>query len=142
MSPDVDLLQDTYTRLGIIDPKGPFDQTIEVKQYSSIFLQLYNSSFFDTKESSEQALELLSQSTFDKGLVAGVPKGTVVAHKFGERSDFTDGIRQLHDCGIVYFPGSPYLLCVMTRGRDMNMLAQTISSISKMVYQEVESRRL
>lgn len=142
VSPDIDLLKDAYIRLGIVDPKDAFDQTIEVKQYSSIFLQLYNASFFDNKETSERALDLLVHSTFDKGIVAGVPSDIVVAHKFGERSNFSQVIKQLHDCGIVYLPRSPYLICVMTRGADMDKLAEVISTISGMFYEEVYSRRV
>lgn len=142
ISPDEDLLKNTYIALGIVDPKNDLDQTIEVKQYSSIFIQLYNASFFDNKETSERALALLMETTFDKGLVAGVPAGLPVAHKFGERVGFAGNLQQLHDCGIVYFPKSPYLLCVMTRGTDRNELSHAIKQISTMVYTEVGSRRL
>jgi hypothetical protein len=60
-----------------------------------------------------------------------------VAHKYGERGIYEDtqltGI-ELHDCGIVYAPGSPYYLCVMTRGKDTSKLAKVIASISAAVY--------
>ena len=44
---------------------------------------------------------MLSTSDFSDGLVAGVPVGTVVSHKFGERHFVGDAdVEQLHDCGI------------------------------------------
>jgi hypothetical protein len=51
-------------------------------------------------------------------------------------------LNQLHDCGIIYYPGNPYLLCVMTRGTDWSALEKTIQTISAMTYKEVDSRKL
>ena len=67
-----------------------------------------------------------------------------MAHKFGENTDIdlttgTQVDKELHDCGIVYVPQKPYLLCVMTRGQDFNSLTNVISSISKIVYNLVTS---
>jgi beta-lactamase class A len=109
--------------------------------FSGIFRSLYNSSFFQW-DLSEQVLRLLSQTTFARGLVAGVPRDTTVAHKFGENTDVSlpSGTvidRELHDCGIVYYPGRPYLLCVMTRGRGFPDLETTISGISRLVWDSV-----
>jgi hypothetical protein len=73
------------------------------------------------------------ESTFTQGIVAGVPAGTRVSHKFGEFSAGTN-LKQLHDCGIVYKPAHPYILCVMTQGNDFNNLAATIAKISKTVW--------
>jgi hypothetical protein len=70
--------------------------------------------------------------------VAGVPEGTVVAHKFGERVNddgqghITD--LEIHDCGIVYNKSGDYLLCVMTKGKQKADLLNTIQEISKLVY--------
>ena len=47
---------------------------------------------------SAEMLWLMSQEGIDNGLVAGVPAGTLVAHKTGNWSDAT------HDVGIVYGP--------------------------------------
>lgn len=142
MSPDNDLLKQTYVDLGIIDPKDAFDETLSVKGYASIFLQLYHGSYLRKIESSEKALDYLTHVDFKNGLVAGVPAGIPVAHKFGEREGFEDGIKQLHDCGIVYYPENPYLLCIMTRGKDTGKLQETISTISDIVYREFNSRKL
>ncbi|MCX6719655.1 MAG: serine hydrolase [Candidatus Staskawiczbacteria bacterium] len=59
---------------------------------------------------------MLSKTTFNDGLVAGVPKGTTVSHKFGmyatsKDENITD--LELHDCGIIYYKTTPYLLCVV-----------------------------
>jgi hypothetical protein len=51
----------------------------------------------------------------------------------GSESTLT-GERQLHDCGIVYAPGKPYLICIMTRGSDFKRLSPVIAQISKQVY--------
>ena len=142
LSPTDDLLKNTFVDLGILDPKSILDETITVKSYASIFSQLYYSSFFDTNKSSEKALDILTHVDFTQGLNAGVPANIPIAHKFGERTGFAGGIKQLHDCGIVYYPKNPYLICVMTSGTDFVTLEGVIATISKMVYQEFDSRRL
>ncbi len=135
-----DVVKDTYLELGIIAPGDIFDEAVNVRRYSSIFRVLYNASFL-TPEFSEKILGWLADSTFKDGLTGGVPENIRIAHKFGER-ERSNGILQLHDCGIVYYPENPYLLCVMTRGNDMQELAAVIKAISKEVYEEVNSRRL
>jgi len=113
------------------------------KSYSNLFISLYNSSLFPWSLS-DQVLNLLATTTFTQGIVAGVPSGTIVAHKFGESSDVNSaGVvidKQLHDCGIVYDLGSPYLLCVMTKGQDYPVLAGVISGISNLVYNYVNGK--
>jgi len=142
ISTNTQVLRDTFIDLGVIDPQTELDETITVKSYAGIFTQLFNSSYFSSKDTSELALDILSKTDFHDGIVAGVPKGVQVAHKFGERFDLVNNVFQLHDCGIVYFPKNPYLLCIMTKGRNMSDLKNIVSGISKMVYEEFESRRL
>lgn len=142
ISPDFDLFSDTVQSLGIINPEGILEETISVKSYASIFLQLFHASFLNKKETSELALGFLTNTDFTTGIVAGVPKDITVAHKFGERSEFDGNIKQLHDCGIVYYPDNPYLVCIMTRGRELDQLSKTIAEISKMIYEEFDSRRI
>lgn len=125
---------DVYTDLGI-QPAIGTGYTIDAKTYSSFFRVLYNASYL-SKASSEQLLELLSRSSFTQGLVAGVPAGTVVSHKFGEFAQANE--KQLHDCGIVYKKGHPYILCIMTLGKNYDTLPGVISNVSKMVYTIVD----
>jgi beta-lactamase class A len=141
INPSEDLFLDTFKDLGIIDPENRLDQTISAKSYASIFRMLYNVSYL-SKKSSQDALKILSQTDFNGGIVAGVPEGTTVAHKFGERSNFIDDLKELHDCGIVYYDSNPYLICVMTEGHQFLQLLDVIKNVSKMVYDEVNSRKL
>ena len=133
-------LQDTYNDLGILKLKSPIDETISVRLYASIFRQLYTGSLLSARMS-EKALEILAKSSFKKGIVGGLPSGIEVAHKYGERNVLETGERQLHDCGIIYFPDNPYLLCVMTYGQSYIDLSNIIITTSKMVYNEVSARR-
>ncbi|HSX39929.1 MAG TPA: serine hydrolase [Candidatus Saccharimonadales bacterium] len=126
---------DVDTSMLLSNPTG---DTISVKDYASFFRILYNASYLNGTLS-EKALQLLSKSTFMQGIVAGVPKDTVVAHKFGERFHEDTGEKQLHDCGIVYAPKHPYLLCVMTKGNDYDLLSKSIAEISTIVYSKVTS---
>lgn len=142
ISPDRDLLKDTFVSLGIIDPKDFLDNTISVKAYGSIFVQLFHESYFNKKEISNEVLTMLAGIDWKKGLNKGVPEGIDVAHKFGERTSVPGALFQLHDCGIVYYPENPYMLCVMTRGDNMEELAEVISDISKMFYEEFDSRKI
>lgn len=107
--------------------------TISVKDYSSFFRILYNASYLDRNDS-EQMLKIMSKADFEDGLVAGIPNDITVSHKFGEREIKDINLDELHDCGIVYKPVSPYLLCVMTKGEDLSDEAKVIGEISKAVY--------
>ena len=110
---------------------------ISAEEYAAFFRILYNATYLN-KDMSEKALEYLDHSTYKDGLVAGVPPNMVVAHKFGERSDERDPqIKYLSDCGIVYYPLHPYLLCLMTRGTDFDALSGVLQDISRTVYDEV-----
>jgi len=113
------------------------DDFITVKGYASLFRILFNASYL-SRDNSEKALKMLSGVEFKKGIVAGVPPEIVVSHKYGERQ--LCDISQLHDCGIVYYPNHPYLLCIMTRGSDYNKLASVIKDISKTIYTDLNIR--
>lgn len=127
-----------FAELGIPSIESSPNLEISMKNYASFFRILYNASYLN-REMSELALELLSEAEMKDALVAGVPPTVPVAHKFGRMNrDSTHA--QLHDCGIVYYPGHPYMLCVMTRGTDQKKLASAISSISGFVYQTVTSQ--
>ena len=135
---DRNILHRVYTDLGLVVPKiMDRNDYMTVTEYASFFRVLFNASYLN-KDLSEKALEYLAEVDFTKGLVAGVPPKTVVAHKFGEKTmGSNQEIKQLHDCGIVYYPQHPYLLCVMTRGDSFEYLDDTIKDVSRLVYEEV-----
>ncbi len=112
---------------------------LTVKDYGMFFRVLFNASYLDP-EMSEKALSLLTQATFNKGLTARLPRDIVVAHKFGEYTIDATSEKQLHDCGIVYVPKHPYMLCIMTRGDDFDRQAGVIADLSREVYDEVSSQ--
>jgi beta-lactamase class A len=131
-----------YSDLGVDISKAkdnPDGNILTVAQYASFYRILFNSSYLD-KDMSEKALSLLSQTKYNQALVAGVPDNIQVSHKFGERQYTQTGEKQLHDCGIVYLPKKPYLLCVMTRGDNFDNEANFIKQISQMVYKDISSR--
>jgi beta-lactamase class A len=134
------LRKQVFQELGLISPTDRVEETLSVRGYASIFRILYNASYLNW-ESTEKLLSWLGESDFKEGLEAGIPARIRVAHKYGARL-FSDDTKQLHDCGIVYFPKNPYILCIMTRGNDWDHLSALIGKISKIVYDEVESRKL
>jgi beta-lactamase class A len=108
------------------------------RHFAAMLRILYNASYLSIAMS-ERALELLARSEFRDGLVAGVPPGVPVANKFGEREE--NGVVQLHDCGIVYAPERPYILCVMTEGDRFADLAAVIADVSRLVAGEIAGQR-
>ncbi|HEY6839386.1 MAG TPA: serine hydrolase [Geobacteraceae bacterium] len=110
------------------------ENSISTRGFSGFFRILYNAAYLN-REMSEKALQLLSLEDFPQGIAAGVPKGTVVAAKFGELNQGVNGEdKQLHEFGIVYHPQSPYILGIMTRGHDAAIQAELIRTISAKVY--------
>ncbi|MBI5099407.1 MAG: serine hydrolase [Nitrospirae bacterium] len=133
--------EEVFADINVDSPYKNPDKTVYVSaaRYASFFRILYNSSYLN-REMSERALNYLTRSTFSDGIVAGVPSGTKVAHKFGEKTDeHNPQTKYLSDCGIVYYPQHPYLLCVMTTGKQFDELGGIIQKISREVYNDVYS---
>ena len=143
-----DEIQKVYNDLQVPMPTDESD-SMTTQQYSHFFRVLYGGTYLD-HYISEQALDLLSQTTFNDGLIAGLPSKTVVSHKFGERTIKNETVAgtstttvsaqtELHDCGIVYYPNNPYLICIMTKGNDFPTLASVLKDISKIVWDKSSS---
>ena len=80
---------------------------------------------------SRDMLDILLAQEFNEKIPAGLPPGTMVAHKTGEITAHS------HDAAIV-FPANrkPYTLVVLTRGiPDSKVSAALIADISRIVYQ-------
>ncbi len=130
--------QEVYKRLGLeytLTDEGRY--ILSPKQYSAMFRILYNASYLG-RATSEYALGLLSKTKISSGLRPGVPETVEVAHKFGIYSNPSKEDYSLHDCGIIYYPQHPYMLCIMTKGSDVDKLESVISKISKEVYDEID----
>lgn len=135
-------LAQTYKDLALPTDNDPAAQSITPRIYSRLFSLLYNATYLG-RETSEAAIELLIASSYKNGLVAGVPAGTSVAHKFGERAIATPTSalteQEFHDCGIVYYPGHPYFICVMTKGTDFTRMQQAIADLSRTAYEQIDA---
>lgn len=136
-------LNEVYTNLQLQSPNGKDPYTISAKAYSLFFRILYNSTYIN-RELSEKALGILGAVHFNEGLVAGVPKDTSVAHKYGEYvigSNYKINNIELHDCGIVYLPGNPYFLCVMTHTPTLEKDQEIIKSISALTHSFITNQK-
>jgi len=131
-----------YKNLEIPDFLSEEQDFMSPRYYSRLFRALYNGSYL-SHFYSNQVLELLTHTKFDNGIVAGVGD-TVVAHKFGEMTNIADGVltdRELHDCGVVYYPEKPYFICVMTRGQNFSDLEKSIADISKITFDYIKNKK-
>lgn len=133
---DNDILNRVFIDLGTDISSESANGYMSAKDYSLFFKTLFDAQYL-TKQMSEKAIELLTKSAYKEGLEAGLPDNIKVAHKFGERSWDVIFTKQLHDCGIVYYPNHPYLLCIMTRGYDLEKQSTVIRQISGLVYDQV-----
>lgn len=117
-----------------------------VNSMAYYFMVLYNASYL-TKTASKYALDILTKSTFKEGIAKGIDPNVLIAHKFGERTlSYYVGNKlenlqtEFHEFGIVYLKNRPYLLGVMTRGQQSNVLQTIVSDISKMVYDDFKNQ--
>jgi beta-lactamase class A len=105
------------------------------KQYSNILRALYYSAYL-RRTFSELALSIMSETDYNTQIPAGVPKDIPVSHKVGYL--YSDGINHYHDCGIIYHPQKPYILCIMSTGADEFEADRVMSKISSIVYKNVD----
>lgn len=113
------------------------DALLSVNDYSRLFRALYNASVLRA-DTADKLLQLLTRTEFPQALVAGLPAGTEFAHKWGMRTLQNPSGNErvhLHDCGIVYQPGRPLLLCAMSAGRSDPELAAVLAEVARTVWQ-------
>lgn len=129
-------LQNVINLFGDIDLPIPDlhnnDYTITAGEYSSFISAIYFSAFI-SPELSEYASELMANSSFKAGISSGLPTGTKSWRKFGEWSRPGQAV-ELHESGVVYVDGRPFLLTVMTKGKDLDGLSKVLGHIAKIVY--------
>jgi beta-lactamase class A len=137
-------LDQLFSIVSLADPQSVKKYKISSIKYALFLRVLYNSSYLN-EEHSEFLLSTLSKTTFKDGIIAGIPQSVVVAHKFGtyefDQQDVNGNNipgQQLHDCGIVYHQERPYIFCLMTSGKNVEVLYKIISHISKMIYDNQE----
>ena len=79
-------------------------------------------------------IKYLTNSVEQTRLMAGVGQGISVAHKVGSSTTSQS------DCGIVYYPEKPYLVCLMflnlTPANDTN-IDPYFQNVSQMIYDYV-----
>jgi beta-lactamase class A len=81
-------------------------------------------------DASQKMVDILAAQEFNRGIPAGLPHGTRVAHKTG------DITKVAHDAGLVFAPdGSSYVLVVLTRGfARLRDAEKVIAQISRAVW--------
>lgn len=130
---DIEIFGKVFTDLGLAIPDWKAGSyPISAREYSIFMRTLYNGSYLNN-ENSEIGAQLLSECDFKLGLFAGLPKGTKVAHKFGEAGKVNE--QQLSESAIVYLDNNCYVLTIMTAGKDYKQLPNIIKEISAAVYQ-------
>lgn len=133
---DLDIFKKIFEDFGLTVPKVD-DKVyfISAREYSFFMRAIYNACYL-TIDDSEYAAELLTQSGFTEGIAKGLPKGIILAHKFGESGDPIE--KELHESAIVYSGNNPYLITVMTKGKENKNLSKLIAEISGTVYNNLK----
>lgn len=123
--------QSVWNHLGLQD-FFTNDGKISAKRYAVVLRSLYNAAYL-SKEDSSKILTLLTKTPFAEYLEQGLPKGTEFAHKIGVIPDAPVYM----DAGIVYLPNRPYILIVMTQGKDKKTAESIMKDISERIYKYV-----
>lgn len=120
--------------MGLPSPEESSAQKMSPKSYSNMLRSLYLSSYL-RRTFSEKALTIMIDTEFNTGIPAKLPKEIKVAHKVG----MSQNGGYYPDCGIIYHPKKPYLLCIMSAGSTQEKSDSTISEISKTIYDYITS---
>lgn len=107
------------------------DYLMSVTDYSVFLPALFNATYLNV-ENSEFALELLSKSDFEEGISKGIPTNVNMAEKFGESGNLD--MKELHETAIVYLANKPYIITIMTKGKELEKLPQVLKEASYLAY--------
>jgi beta-lactamase class A len=129
-------LNSPFAHVGIPNPYVSAEKMVNPKNYIRLFKSLYYATYL-SPEMSERALELATDTTTEILLPSGVPPHIQVAHKFGVQDD-----RTLSDCGIIYEPNNPYMLCIMIESQNESRSVQLIGTISQLIYNSITQQQV
>lgn len=134
----VDPIRKVFDALDIPVDWSVNEPVVSAENYSSVFRCLYLSCYL-APVGSEHVLTLLTHTIFYDGIPAGVPKGIRVAHKIGVYDSPNSDKRVRLDCGIVYVPKRPYILCILgeTDKAEVDNVVHVTQEISSTVYSYV-----
>ena len=123
--------------LGSLDIEFSLNQddsiNIGTRSYAS-FLKCLYFACYNTKQDSQEILDLLTSTPFSDRIVAGVNDQNIkIAHKIGV---FNTQVQS--DCGIVYLENNNYLLCVMLESSDTEETNAVFKAMSEKVYNFVK----
>lgn len=128
-------LEEIFTHVGIPNPYSDINSpTVTPRGYGRIMKALFISTFL-TKDGSQMILDSLVDARREDLIAGGVPWEVPVAHKYGEREDM------LHDCAIVYQPGNPYLVCIMTKQILLPEARELMKQISASTYDYIQKSK-
>lgn len=138
IDPLLDNTSDSFKNLDIAldftnSTNGTQQIDVSSRSYSSILKCLYFSCF-NTPVDSTQIIDYLVGSAEKNRLAAGVPSDIKVAHKVG-----SGGVGAQSDCGIIYYPQKPYLVCLMFfgishGGQDNTATDPYFAHVSQLIY--------
>lgn len=94
----------------------------------SFFDQLYHGQLADVSRTNLM-LDLLKRQTLNDKLPKYLPVNTLIAHKTGDLNEDS------HDAGIVYSPKANYIIVVLSQSDDPESASESISLLSRAVYQ-------
>ena len=133
---DFDIFKKVFTDFGLAEPNlQASNYPMTSREFSYFMMGLYNGSYLNNKNS-EFATELLGKCNFKNGIVSSIPSSTKIAHKFGESGDSVE--QQLSESAIIYLNDNPYIITIMTKGKDYKQLPLIIKEISASVYQSMQ----
>lgn len=112
----------------------PGENTTTPREMGALLEKIASGKILDER-ASQEAVKILSQKQQASWLDVRLPGAVQVAHKTGELM----GVR--HDAGIVYGPGGPFVVVVMTEGiSEYGKAADSISTIARSTFDFFQSK--
>ncbi len=131
-----DDILDVFNSLDIPQEVDGTTPVVSPKNYSSVLRCLYLSCYL-TKQYSNLLLDDMTKSNFDDKIAKPIPNDIPVAHKIGVHDLGNGDTPVFSDCGIIYLPHRPYILCIMTKTTD-DKAKEYMQNISKLIYDYVK----
>lgn len=130
---------DVYDYLDIPREATGITAMITPKNYASILKSLFFSAYLPYKDSNE-ILSTLTQPHPENWLRSGVQSDILVADKIGAYTAEPAENHVFSDCGIIYYPQRPYILCVMVNTDDQAKAVPHIKTVSQDIFDYIKKQ--